>query len=98
MNSQAFCIVRRQRRFGPFLDAPRGFTPYLPPEGQTLLAFLPSIVPESALLTCVSLYSPCGVPFGPSITVPGLAYPLLRLSALECLNSLADCMTYFALC
>jgi len=23
---------------------------------------------------------------------------LLRLSALECLNILADCMTYFALC
>ena len=28
----------------------------------------------------------------------GSAYPLLRLSALECLNSLADGMTYYALC
>src|SRR5690348_18353087 len=41
---------------------------------------------------------PLRVPFGPSIIVPGLAYLLLRLSALECLNSLADCMTYYALC
>src|ERR1700685_1007725 len=44
------------------------------------------------------LYSPRGVPFGPSITVPGVAYLLLRLSALECLNIPADCMTYFAFC
>ena len=51
-----------------------------------------------APLSCPFLYSPCGVPFGPSITVPGLAYLFLRLSALECLNSFADCMTYFALC
>ena len=36
--------------------------------------------------------------FGPSATVPGSAYPLLRLSALECLTSLADDMTYYALC
>ena len=35
---------------------------------------------------------------GPSIIVAGSAYLFLRLSALECLNSLADCMTYFALC
>jgi hypothetical protein len=44
------------------------------------------------------LYSPCGVPFGPSIPVPGSAYPLLRLSALECLTSLADDRIYYALC
>jgi hypothetical protein len=85
-------------RFGPFLDAPRGFTPICHPEGQTILAFLPSVVPEIALLTCLSPYSPCGVPFGPSITVPGSAYLWLRLSALECLNNLADCMFYYALC
>jgi hypothetical protein len=41
---------------------------------------------------------PLRVPFGPSIIVPGLAYLFLRLSALECLNILADCMTYYALC
>ena len=36
--------------------------------------------------------------FGPSATVSGSAYLLLRLSALECLTSLADVMTYYALC
>jgi len=36
--------------------------------------------------------------FGPSTTVPGSAYPFLRLSALECLTSLADDMAHYALC
>src|SRR6266481_5017493 len=36
--------------------------------------------------------------FGPSTIVPGSAYPLLRLSALECLNSLADGVAYYAVC
>src|SRR5207244_12304509 len=74
---------------------------YFPPERPAPLvragfsaAVRSSVVP----LTCPFLYSPCGVPFGPSITVPGSAYLLLRLSALECLSSLADCMTYFPLC
>jgi len=31
--------------------------------------------------------------FGPSATVPGSAYLLLRLWALECLTSLADVVT-----
>jgi len=44
------------------------------------------------------LFPLAGVPFGPSITVPGLAYLFLRLSAMECLTSLADGMIYFALC
>jgi hypothetical protein len=30
--------------------------------------------------------------------VPGSAYPLLRLSALECLTSLADGVAYYAVC
>jgi len=42
-------------------------------------------------------YSPL-LSFGPSTTVPGSAYLLLRLSALECLNSLADDMAHYALC
>ena len=50
------------------------------------------------LLPYLLLYSASRGPFGPSITVPGLAYLLLRLSAVQCLNSLADCVTYFALC
>ena len=32
------------------------------------------------------------------VPVPGLAYLLLRLSALECLTSLADRRTYYAFC
>ena len=36
--------------------------------------------------------------FRPSITVPGLAYLFLHLSALECLSSFADDMIYYALC
>ena len=30
--------------------------------------------------------------------VTGSAYLLLHLSALECLNSFADCLTYYAVC
>jgi len=42
--------------------------------------------------------TPLSFSFGPSITVPGSAYLFLRLSALECLTSFADDMTYYALC
>ncbi len=91
VNSQAFCIMRvARRRFGPCLDAPRGFTPTCLRKAK-LLAFRPRVVPEIARCTRHSL------PFGPSITVPGLAYLFLHLSALECLHILAHCMTYFAL-
>ena len=79
-----------RERFGPFVDAPWSFTPPGIRKAK-LLAFRPQVVPEIARCTRHSL------PFGPSITVPGLAYLFLRLSALECLNILADCMTYFAL-
>jgi hypothetical protein len=51
-----------------------------------------------ARLTYLSLYSPCGVPFGSSIPIPGSAYPLLHLLALEYLISLADGRIYCALC
>ena len=36
--------------------------------------------------------------FGPSVTVPGSAYLLAPPFGLECLTSLADDMTYYALC
>ena len=78
-------------RFGPFVDAFWSFTPSGIRKAK-LLAFPPQVVPEIARFTRHSL------PFGPSLTVSGLAYRFLRLSALECLNILADCMTYFALC
>jgi hypothetical protein len=78
-------------RFGPFVDAPRSFTPPGIRKAK-VLDFRPRVVPEIARFTRHSL------PFGPSITVPGVAYPFVRLSALECLNIPTDCMTYFALC
>ena len=36
--------------------------------------------------------------FGPSATVPGSAYLLPPPFGSECLTSLADAMTYYALC
>ena len=66
VNSRAFYIVRRQEASRSLRGRPSGLHPYLPPVGQTILAFLPPVVPEIALLTGLSLYSPCGVPFGPS--------------------------------
>ena len=56
-------------RFGPFVDAPWSFTPPGIQKAK-LLAFRPRVVPEIARFTRHSL------PFGPSITVPGLAYLL----------------------
>ena len=93
MNSQAFCIVRRQETIRSLPEGPSGLHPYSPPGRPNNIGFLPRIVPEIALLICRSLCSPCGVPFGPSIIVPGGAYLFLRLSTLECLNILTDCMT-----
>jgi len=36
--------------------------------------------------------------FGPSATVSGSTYLLLHLSVPECLTSLTDVMTYYAVC
>jgi len=36
--------------------------------------------------------------FGPSVTVPGSAYLLTPPFGMECLISLADDMTHYALC
>jgi hypothetical protein len=58
VNSQAFCIVRRQVAIRSLPGHPLGLHPYLPPEGETILAFCRLSVPEIALLTCLSLYSP----------------------------------------
>ena len=60
MNSRAFCIVRRQEAIRSLRGRPSGLHPSLPPEGQTILAFLPPVVPEIALLTDLSLYSLAG--------------------------------------
>jgi hypothetical protein len=59
--------------------------------------FRPQVVSEAPVVLA-SPMNPLRGPFGPSSVVPGLAYPLLRLSALECLMSLADSPGYYALC
>jgi hypothetical protein len=39
VNSQTFCIMRRQETTRSLRGRPSGLHPYLPPEGQTVLAF-----------------------------------------------------------
>ena len=90
--------MRRQETIRSLPGGPLGASPLLAAGRPNNIGFLPRIVPEIALLICRSLYSPCGVPFGPSVIVPGSVYRLLRLSALECLTNLADCLIYYALC
>ena len=100
-SGQAFGPAFRHDRFGPLLGGLRSITPTFRRKGQHLLfgpVFLPPSAHESRRLLALPFIPLAGVPFGPSITVPGSAYLLLRLSALECLSSLADCMIYFAFC
>jgi len=47
---------------------------------------------------CLFLYSPCGVPFGPSVLVPSLAYLLLHLSALEALPTAGSTVPFADFC
>lgn len=55
------------------VSAPWNFTP--PGIRDEAIGFRPSVVPENARITR------CSLPFGSSITVAGLAYRFLRLSA-----------------
>jgi len=70
----------------------RSFTPihFLP--GQRFPDFLPLAIHELPVLLVTPNRS------GLRVNRFGSAYLLLRLSALECLNSLASGMTYYALC
>src|SRR5215469_7686577 len=73
----------RHQRFGPFLAGFRSITPTFRRKGQFPLfglGFLPLSAPESHRLLAFSFIPLAGNPFGPSITVPGLAYRFLRLS------------------
>jgi hypothetical protein len=99
VKSQAFCIVRRQETIRSLPGSPSGLHPYLPPGRPNNIGFLPRVVPEIALLI---------LPF-PLFPLRGTVRAFdqrsrlglacwLRLSALECLNILADCLTYYALC
>src|SRR5258708_11794495 len=53
--------------------------------------------PRSTLFPYTTLFRSHSQSFGPSAIVPGSAYPLLRLSALECLTSLTYGVDYSAL-
>ena len=80
---RAFVLVDCQQRVGRSSSAVLGFTPTC-----RRRAPFPSVLP----LVVVEIHDLLAAPFsfGPSFPVSGLAYPLLRLSALECLTSLAD--------
>ncbi len=69
-----------------------GFTPFHRFQSQLLLVILPLSAHELPVLLAVPNRS------GLRAIVSGSAYLLLRLSALECLTSLADIMAYYALC
>ena len=80
------------RHSGSETSAERGFTSLQRFQGQYVLGLLPLSTHESPGLLVPSQS------FGPSAIVSGLAYLLLRLSALECLTSLADGLAYYAVC
>ena len=61
------------------------------------LVFLPLSAHESRRLLALPSIPLYGVPFGPSIIVPGSGYLSLRLSGVECFTSLVDCTIYYAL-
>ena len=79
----------------------RGITPTLRRKGQHPLfgpVFLPLSTHESRRLLALSFIPLTGTVWAfDHRSRLGLSC-LLRLSALECLTSLADCVTYFALC
>jgi hypothetical protein len=77
------------------LLVPNDSDPSLPafrasPVGEEEKSRLPWMFCRMSLLKLMSYLPPFS--FGPSTIVPGSAYLLLRLSALECLTSLADVM------
>jgi hypothetical protein len=90
--SRAFVHAFRREHFGPLARNLRSFTPRLLAEGQPKPDFLPLVAHRVAPPTCRFL------PFGTSSTVPGWAYLLSPPFGMECLNSLADDMNYFARC
>ena len=78
-------------RFRLFPAGFSGFTRQRRKEVQLFLDILLLVVLEiHDLITLIS--------FGPSVPVPGLAYLFAPPFGSECLTSLADAMTYYALC
>ena len=84
--------MRRPGRFSLSPASLSSFTRQLDREVQLRLDMPLRVVRETHGLLNLSSS------FGPSVLVSGSAYPLLHLSVLECLTSLADVRTYYALC
>jgi len=87
VNSQAFCIVRRQETTRSLRGRPSGLHPYLPPEGQTILAFCRVSSLRSHCLLAFPFIPLAGYRSGLRSSFPARPILLLRLSALECLTS-----------
>jgi hypothetical protein len=80
----------------PFRDGLRSITPTLRRKGQHPLfglVFLPLSAPESHRLLALPFIPLAGYRSGLRSPFPAWPILFLRLSALECLNSFADCMT-----
>ena len=84
--------MHRRARFGLFPSGLTGFTCGLRWKVQFLLDVLPLVVPEVHVL----LASPLVRAFDPRFQLGLSVDSAFRL--LECLTSLADDMTYYALC
>src|SRR5262249_6223583 len=82
----------RHGRFGPSSIGSWGFTPVARRGGQMVLDFRPHSAHEIRVLLTTSDRS------GLRPAFPARPIRCLRLSALECLTSLADCLAYYALC
>ena len=82
-----FRVLGSPQTVRPLGNRRRGLHPRLPFPKPLNRGFSAAFRSRVASPTCRSQS------FGPSATVSGLAYPLLRLPALECLTSLANCMT-----
>ena len=94
--SQAFCVVRRQEAIRSLPGRTSGPPPRLPPEDQRILAFLPSLRSRCFL---ASRFTPlAGYHSGLQSPFPEWPICCTAFRPLECLNILADCLTYFALC
>ena len=100
-SGQAFGPVLRHERFGPLRDGFRSITPTFRRKGQHPLfgpVFLPLSAHESHRLLALSFIPLAGYRSGLRSSFPPWPICFSAFRPLECLNILADCMIYFALC
>ena len=97
VNSQAFCIVPRQETIRSLPGRLLGLHPYLPPEGQTILAFCRVSSLRSHCLIAHPFIPLAGYRSGLRSSFPAWPICCSAFRPLECLNILADCMTCLAL-